>query len=576
MKYRCIPCDHVFDITEGKKPRCPRCMGIHDLERLTGDRSADKGRRPWLAPVVILVLAAAALGVYLVITDESSSESTATADGDDLADALVALGVSAKDSVVPFAATPEITRFAEEAIDGASGEKALQALLDALGKARKDDKWQPHPQREVRGEDPRTAAELLAQIESKGEEPVAVTSYELACLVLAAARAEGVDARMAQIHSFEDARRPADPAGRLGRYGVVLGQGDGKQPPPLFDPYANRSGKSARGDYNVLSDKQAVAPYYSHKALVRLARFDTSKAFEFNDLAIKLDPDNATFRAGRAYIFIYSEAPTEALAELEKAVKRRDDAVTRLMLADLLIKTIPLFGDPRNLKRAENEINVAIEKMPDYAEAHALLAMVHMARGDLATTEATLAAAQRLDPNSPEVAMSYANFYLQQNMNEEAIDKAEQASRMLNESADALLALAGVYRRTARFDEMRVTLDKLYAKMKTDEVAKFIRGVFGYDPEGEEIEEDDTEEETLALGELGDAGLGGLELQLGGDDTPLGGGGLKLGEGGGLKLGEGFGGGLGGQGGDLGGQGGGLGGGLQSDGLQLKVTPPGN
>ena len=50
-------------------------------------------------------------------------------------------------------------------------------------------------------------------------------------------------------------------------------------------------------------------------------------------------------------------------------------------------------------------------------------------------------------------------------------------------TVSALLALAGVYRRTARFDEMRLTLDKLYAKMKTEEVAKFIRGVFGYEPE---------------------------------------------------------------------------------------------
>ncbi|MBW2276076.1 MAG: hypothetical protein JRF63_01210 [Deltaproteobacteria bacterium] len=582
MKYRCIPCDHVFEASDGKKPRCPRCMGIHDLERLSGDRPKGKGRRPWLVPVVILLLAAAVFAVYFALDQNEDTETTATTSGDDLVDALVALGVSQKDAVIPFEVTDEIRGFAEKATDGADDSDAVQALLDALGKSRKDGKWELHPQREARSEDSKTAAELLARMGEDGKGPVAATSYELACLVLAAARAVEVDARMAQIHSFEGERRPADPTGRLGRYGVVVGQGDGKSLPPLFDPYAHRSGKAAKGDYTVLTDEQAIAPYYSHRSLVQLARFDTSKAFELNDLATKLDPDNATFRAGRAYIFIYSEAPTEALAELEKAVKRRDDAVTRLMLADLLIKTIPVFGDPRNLKRAENEINVAIEKMPDYVEAHALLSMVHMARGDLPTAEATLAAAQRLDPGSPEVAMSYANFYLQQNMNEEAIDKAEQAARLMNESPDSLLALAGVYRRTARFDEMRITLDKLYEKMKTDELARFIRGVFGYDPEGEEIEQDDTDKGELALGGLGDAGVGGLELQLGGDQNPLGGGGLKLGEGlggglggsdqgGGLKLGGSQGGGLGGSG-----HSGGLGGGLQSGDLQLKVTPPGN
>ena len=39
MKYRCIACNHDFDVKAGAKPRCPRCLGIHDLERL-GEQSA--------------------------------------------------------------------------------------------------------------------------------------------------------------------------------------------------------------------------------------------------------------------------------------------------------------------------------------------------------------------------------------------------------------------------------------------------------------------------------------------------------------------------------------------------------
>lgn len=570
MKYRCIPCDHEFEVGDGKKPRCPRCMGIHDLEQLSRNRGTERKRRPWLVPTVVLLLAAGVGVAYFALGDGDSGSGEATPAGDgDLAETLIALGVPQKDARVPFEANEAIGSFTEKAAEGAEGTAAVQALLEALGAARKAGKWAPHPQREARNEDPKTAGELLDVIQGDGDEPWHAVSYELACLLLAMARSIGVDAHLAQIHSFEGERRPADPTGRLGRYGVVVGRGTDQAPPPLFDPYGNRSGESAKGEYDTLSDQRAVAPYFSLRSLTRLSRFDTSAAFKLNDLAIKLDPDTATFRACRAEIFYYSEAPTEALAELEKAVKRRDDAVMRLLLAELLIKTIPVFRDPGNLKRAENEINVAIEKMPDYAEAYALLAMVQMARGDLPTAEATLAGAQRLDPGSPEVAMSYANFYLQQNMNEEAIDKAEQAARMMNESPDALLGLAGVYSRTARFDEMRATLDKLYAKMKTEEVARFIRGVFGYDPEGETIDEEDTEEESLALGGLGDGGVGGLELQLGAEKGPLGGAGPRLGDGLESGLGSGLGGGLGGQGG-------GLGGGLQSDDLQLKVTPPGN
>lgn len=585
MKYRCIPCDFEFEASAGKKPRCPRCMGIHDLEQLSRDSGSERRQRPWLVPTLIALLAAGVGVVYFALGDGDTGGDEAASTGDsDLTETLIALGVPEGEARIPFTADEAIKSFTEDAAGEAEGAAAAQALLEALAEARKAGKWSPHPQREARNEDPKTAAELLDLIQGEHDEPFSAVSYELACLLLAMARSIGIDAQLAQIHSFEGERRPADPAGRFGRYGVVVGRGTDGAPPPLFDPYGNRSGESAKGEFDVLSDQQAVAPYFSLRSLVRLARFDTSAAFQLNDLAIKLDPESAIFRAGRAYVFIYSEAPTEALAELEKAVKRRDDAVMRLLLADLLIKTIPLFGDPGNLTRAENEINVAIEKMPDYAEAHALLAMVHMARGDFPAAEATLVNAQRLDPSSPEVAMSWANFYLQQNMNEEAIDKAEQANRMMNRSADSLLALAGVYRRTARFDEMRATLDELYEKVDSEYLAKFIRGVFGYEPGGEAEEPADTEagteEGSLALGGLEDAGAGGLELQLGADRGPLGGGGPRLGGGLGEGLGSGLGSGLGGQGGGLGGglggQGGGLGGGLQSEDLQLKVTPPGN
>jgi tetratricopeptide (TPR) repeat protein len=552
-------------------------MGIHDLERLGDDHKGGGKRRPWLVPVVVLLLAGAIFAVYLLADSNDGGNADGDLDAGDLAAALQALGIPQQEIAVPFEITPALRSYAEQAVDGADDEEAVQALLDALAKLRKDGKWAPHPQRESRPEDPLTADQLLAKLDQTGDTPWKATSYELACLLLALARAAEVDAYMAQIHSFDGEQKPADPGGRMGRYGVVVGQGSDKERPPLFDPYGLRSAKAAQGEFDVLTDLQAVAPGYSHRSLAALIRLETSVAFKLNDLAIKIDPDCALYRGGRGYIFIASEAPAEALAELEKAVKRRDDAITRVNLAEVL-----LFVDPTG-KRAEAELQAALDTMPDYPRAHLLQAMVHVMRREFDGAEQEIAKAERLDPGSPTVAMAWAQYYAGRNMAEEALAKVDQALRVAGDSPTVMLEAAAVYRATARFDEMRAMLKKALARFDSPVMVERLKRAFGYDPDDEE--EDDlgeTDTAELAVGGLGDAGLGGLELQLGAEQGPagprlgggLGGGGLG---GGGLGGGGLGGGGLGGGGLGGGGLGGGGlgGGGLQGGDLQLKVKPPG-
>ncbi|MCP4679266.1 MAG: hypothetical protein GY854_28015 [Deltaproteobacteria bacterium] len=553
MNYKCIPCDHVFEVKRNVKPRCPKCMGIHDLEQISGGGgSASKGRPRWIVPTVVLLLVAVVAIVYVTaVKDETSTQSKP--DQGDASSILDSLGVSKTQASKPFGVTDRIEKFAEKAASGKDGIEALQALFDAISKMRGDGKWKPHHQREPRVDKVLGADKLLARLEEGGESPFEATSYELACVLLAAARSLDIDANMVEIYSFKGEKKPADPSGKIGRYGVAFGEG---KAPPMFDPYSGRAQKSAEAEMTVLSDTEAKAPYFAIRALSLLTKRETSEALRMNEIATKLAPENPYFRAGRGLIFAASAAPGEALAEFEKATKQSANAVSRTNLAEIL-----LLADPTG-KRAEGEIQAALSEMPDYARAHGLLAMVHIMRREVDLAEQELALAERLDPTSPIIAMFWAQLYAAQANTEQAIAKARDAVRLSGESLSTLLGLAGIYRATARFDEMRATLDRAIEIVDSPGVAREIKDLFGYSP----IVEDDDDQEEVAASP--DGGSSGLELKLGGDQGSFGSG-LKLGGGGGLGGGSGSKGLGGGMGGGLGGaKGSGFGGG----GLKLDLN----
>jgi hypothetical protein len=157
---------------------------------------------------------------------------------------------------------------------------------------------------------------------------------------------------------------------------------------------------------------------------------------------------------------------------------------------------------------------------------------------ELDKAEQELAIAERLEPSSPVIAMYWSQFFLSQAKYEEAISKALDAVRLSGESVASLIGLAQIYQATARFNDMRATLDRVYKLVDSPGIARELKTVFQYDPEGS------VEEEMAGYGEDGDE-----KEELGpkaGDDGPyLGGQRLKLGDGMGGSLGEEQGGGLG-------------------------------
>ena len=165
MKYRCVPCDHEFESTGADKPRCPRCMGIHNIEKSRQKTETKKKdpKRSRLVPIVLVAIVAGAAGLYFYLNSDSGDTDTEPTSDNALKGILEQFGVAAQDIVLPFEVTEGIEKFAQEAADGKDDEEALQAMLDALTRLQKEGKWTPHPQREPDKQEPRTADELRTE-----------------------------------------------------------------------------------------------------------------------------------------------------------------------------------------------------------------------------------------------------------------------------------------------------------------------------------------------------------------------------------------------------------------------------
>lgn len=529
MKYKCIPCNHEFEAPSNRKPRCPRCLKIHDVEPVTDASNASKNKkRNWIPVIVLLVAAGIAVFYYKSKNDVQPEDAGEVEDAKSLFDQL---DIPKKEAVDPCAPTPKIEAFAAALTNGKDGVEGMDALYQGILKLKKDGKWRPYHQREPREGRPLTADKFLEAIEGSKDNNVRALSYELSCLLLASAESQEIDASMVEILSYKNEKSPADPEGKLGRYGVVAAKGADAAKAPLFDLWGKRSKDGADAKIAVLSDREAMAPYFGIGALSLLVRQeDMSAALALNDIAVKLDTENPYYRAGRGFIFAATGVPTEAMVEFEKALKSRTDAVQRINLAEILLLINPMD------KRAETEVQAALADMPDFARAHAVMGVIHLIRGEKDQAETELALAERIDPKSPSIAMYWARYYAATMNSEEAVAKAEQAVALSNRSTSSLLGLAGVYREVTEFSKMRATLDEVYAKVKTPVMAEQIKGIFGYDPAPEEEvsdkDDDDDDDTDAPSGSTSD-----FELQLGGGG--LGGSlgkGMGLGGGTGLSL----------------------------------------
>ncbi len=63
MQYRCTSCKETFEVPAGDKPRCPKCLRIHNVEAV-GARKKDMSR--YRGPAIFFGIIAVALGAYVI------------------------------------------------------------------------------------------------------------------------------------------------------------------------------------------------------------------------------------------------------------------------------------------------------------------------------------------------------------------------------------------------------------------------------------------------------------------------------------------------------------------------------
>jgi tetratricopeptide (TPR) repeat protein len=538
MKYRCNECDITFEVNGESKPRCPKCMGIHDLSPLHADSSQEGtgSKQSFKIPLIILLVTAITAAAYFFLQKSSNEQQAGTFDNSDI---LNRLGLKRDNLTIAFKESDRIRKFAKSHAQSGDAGKALAELQKALTDLNSQNRWKALSQREPQMEPPVTADELLGKLlTEKPEKPYRVSSYEITALHLALARALDLkDINMVEIFSYKFQKIPADPDAIYGRYGLVVNSG--KKNKTIYDVYAAMTTPADKVDFAILSDGEAMAPYYAQISLSYFAKMDMQNALKANETAIKLAPESAMYKIHRGKIFLGSGAFKEGLAEFEKAKKIKDWAVSKAALAQ-----ISLMSDPSG-RSAEADIREALKDFPEYYQARIILATIHMQRGDVDEARQELEICQKQAPASPQVAFAFAQLHMLEHDSDKAIEMGKKAVRLSGQSYQSLLLMAKIYQATARFEEMREIARQAIEKSPSNDLKEQLRKEFNMEDMEEETEDTvsktdssqtdsatdsskDTDSLDLNFDKLNN--IGELKLKLNSLDTSPGGGKLHLGE----------------------------------------------
>ncbi len=253
-----------------------------------------------------------------------------------------------------------------------------------------------------------TASELFSRIRSKARPTV--YSYELACLYLALARASGLHAVMAEIHSHSDKKGPADPLGHVGHFGVAIyttGSFSGR-PAVLVDPA--RGTTNTAKEYDVITDLRTQAHGMALEALHLSERQgEAASAIERMDAALRLAPRSATLLAAKGMLLLKSGGVAPALDSFLAARSIREDAPRFLLVAMCYTQKDAAKGD---LSRASSNMDQAINKDPGYALAYVMKADLLLRQGKVALATSQLDKAQEIEPKLVEALQARALILL--------------------------------------------------------------------------------------------------------------------------------------------------------------------
>ncbi|MCA9532124.1 MAG: hypothetical protein KC593_00535 [Myxococcales bacterium] len=478
--------------------------------------SAASGERNLWAPAAALLAVALLGGGYLMMNRSAGTPSVA---GDvpmrplshaELQAHLAERDVSPEPFVGFFDANDAVEALGERGVAGKSGaiEKArgVVAALRERASAGAFVAWPMDVPRDTAPKLPSAVADTLDETDQH------LYPLEVAGLAVAALRAEGVPAMLAEVWKFEGDRRPPDPSGQIGYFVVAVYAGDvGEGEPTYLDPYGGRTAAPAAGSVRVLDDTQAAAAMMSLDALYRnVHQHDGPRAMQRAEHALRLDGRAPYARGVRAAVLLSSGSHEEAIRELGSAAEIRADAPRRLARAGVLIATNDFDG-------AGREVAAALEEFPDYALAHAFNGLIYLQGGEQERARDELENARRLEPGLQKLSVWFAMLELESGNVPEALRHARQALTQAGLDPQAHIQIAQVFRQAGDFDAMRSAARRaveLTPETMRERVSALILQMLGptalEEPIGDdELDDEDWDDEDLDDDELDDFQIGG-------------------------------------------------------------------
>lgn len=460
-RYRCVSCNETFTVKPGKKPRCPSCMSIHSVEPVQQEGAFTMP--PWGKWVLIAlgVVGVAVGGYYLFMHFRTTAgpmtldpESLGAVDPKRLESYLTEEGLEAENVIDPFESSEALEKFSHKHKGFSGGSKRAESLYSAFIDLKGDGEYKPFVPRQPRKTPRMTAGDLFSAIQD-GEKPEAY-SLELAIMFTAAARHAGLPAVVAEVVDYPGMKAPLDPSGNFGHFAVAVYQGGQYAGPyTLYDLHQGRTQPGDEATAVPLTDTQVVAFALAHEAVRMVAvQFDAQNGLLKLEDAILLAPDTVQFHTLRALIYVTSGGIEEGEEELRKAMQLRTDA-------QRLVKYGALLLADEEEEEAMEQLHEAIDLKPDYALAHASLAMALLSDGQVQEARSELDMARRMDPEDPLVAVYETNYWMAMQDVDRAMKSAEQAWEQNYHDPQTGLLLAAIYGKAGEEQKMRSVLQEI-------------------------------------------------------------------------------------------------------------------
>lgn len=442
MTHRCSHCDLEFEHDPKKSDvvRCPKCLRAQGLEHLQDEdgkgrqKKAPEDSARWRPHRLILgaIAVATVVAAWFVLSGP---------DVEDLPQAVPARPLQVEEAAEYLrreSIKTDMAAFFEapSSFEGGSTAKSVQAYVAARKKAGAFATW---ARVRATGDDVRTPPAVAQALGNKDK--VKLYPLEVAWMAVVWLRDQGVPAGLAEIVSLEGEKAPPDPSGRLGYYGVATSMADDAE---VVDVYGGaKKVKSARR----LNDMQAIAAILSLQAMTAFETGDSQKASRLAQSALDLDGKSPVVRSAYSEALL-SGVAQDAIKEIEHAHNLRPDAPRRLARAKVALAQ-------GQLDQADKIIATLIAEYPDYASAHAMLSVIHLARHELDEAANRLDRAAKLAPDFPELDLFRAEISAARGDLSRAAEFARSALREKHVRWQTRLRAAMLLRAAGDYDEMR-------------------------------------------------------------------------------------------------------------------------